>query len=244
MRKSSRGSKKYRNIRVNGTDLPYRVARRDVKYPRLEFKTGELLVILPRSWKDEMQLLKRKINWISKKQEEIQRAVNEFKVPKENGRGLLIMGNFFEVRENGTVKIDFDENRVECNLKDRRQLKQLRGIMKKRLLREIEPAALEYCKKFGTNFNRIFVKRQKTKWASCSSKRNLSFNFWLISLPKELIQYVVCHEVLHLKEKRHNGNFWERLGREFENYREMERKLFEYWFFIQGYSLPIFARVS
>ncbi len=91
-------------------------------------------------------------------------------------------------------------------------------------------------------FNRIFIKKQRTKWASCSSRKNLSFNFWLICLPRELIRYVVCHEITHLKEKRHNAAFWEAVGREFENYKELEKSLFEYWFFIQEYSRSL--RVS
>lgn len=240
MKKSSRGSKNFKLIQVNGTDLPYRVERRHVRYPRLEFKTGELLAILPKSWKDETHLLEKKMNWISKKHGEIQKAIEKIKTQKKNGRGLFVMGYFFEVHEDGSLKIDFDEKWIECNLGDQNQLKRLVTILKKKLLNELEPAAEEYSKKFGVKFNRIFIRRQKTKWASCSSKGNLSFNFWLICLPRELIRYVVCHEVLHLKEKYHDRAFWEIVGSEFENYKQMEKSLFEYWFFVQEYSRSTF----
>jgi len=241
MRKSSRGSRgSNKLIRVNGTDLLYRVERRDVRYPRLEFKTGELLAILPKSWKDETPLLERKMGWISRKHGEIQKAIEKVKTQKKNCRGLFILEDFFKVRENGSLKIDFDEKRIECNLGDKNQLRRLAIILKKKLLRELAPAAEEYSKKFGVKFNRIFIKKQKTKWASCSSKGNLSFNFWLICLPRELVRYVVCHEVLHLKEKRHDRAFWEIMEREFENYKQMEKKLFEYWFFVQEYSRSTF----
>lgn len=223
-------------MQVNGTDLPYRVERRDVRYPRLEFKAGELLAILPRSWKDESPLLREKMRWISKKHRKIQGAVEKFKTQIKEGLGLFVMGDFFEVRFAQSLKVDFDERWVECNLGDRNQLRRLVNILKKTLLRELELAAGEYSKKFGVAFNRISVRRQRTRWASCSSGGNLSFNFWLICLPRELIRYVVCHEVLHLKEMRHGRPFWEMMGREFENYKQLEKNLFEYWFFIQEYS--------
>jgi len=241
MKKSSRVSKNSSKlIQVNGTDLPYKVKRRDVRYPRLEFKTGELLAILPKSWKDETPLLERKMDWISTKHGEIQRAIEKVKNQKKNDSSLLIVGNFFEVHEDGSLKINFDEKWIECNLRDGNQLRRLVIILKKKLLHELVPAAEEYSKKFGVKFNRIFIKRQKTKWASCSSKGNLSFNFWLICLPGELVRYVVCHEVLHLKEKRHDKAFWEEMGREFENYKQLERSLFEYWFFVQEYPRSTF----
>lgn len=241
MRRSSKDSKSSsKPIRVNGMDLPYRAERRDVKYPRLEFKTGELLAVLPKGWEDENSLLERKMGWISRKHKEIQRAIEKIKNQKKSNSGLLIMGDFFKVRESESLKIDFDGKRIEYNLRDGNQLRRLVNILKKRLFHEIEPAAKEYSKKLGVQFNRIFIKRQKTKWASCSSKGNLSFNLWLICLPRELIRYVVCHEVLHLKERQHNKVFWEFMEREFENYKELEKSLFEYWFFIQEYSRSTF----
>lgn len=244
MKKSSRVSKSFKLIQVNGTDLPCRVEQRDVKYPRLEFKTGELLVILPKGWKDEGPLLERKEGWIWKKHKEIQEAIEKIKTRGKNTNGMLILGDFFEVRENGSLKIDFDEKWIEYNPRDRNHPRRLTKILNKKLLHELELAADEYSEKFGVKFNRIFIKRQRTKWASCSSRRNLSFNFKLIHLPRELVRYVACHEVLHLKEKRHNKAFWEAIGREFKGYEQMEKGLFEYWFFIQEYSRGVFPLSS
>lgn len=236
MKKSSRDSKSFSKlIKVNGTDLPYRVEKRDVKYPRLEFKTGELLAILPKRWKDENSLLESKMGWIWKKHREIQGGINKIKTQGKGVNSLLIMGDFFEFRGDGPLEIDFDEKWVKYDPGNQNHVIRLTTILKKKLFNEIEQAAGEYNEKFGVKFNKIFVKRQRTKWGSCSSNRNLSFNFWLICLPRELIRYVVCHEVLHLKEKRHDKAFWKIMGSEFENYKQFEKNLFEYWFFIQEY---------
>jgi hypothetical protein len=240
MRKSLKGLKSFdKSLQVNGAILPYRVEWRKVKYPRLEFKTGRLLVVLPESGEDEVSLLERKMDWILRKHEEIRRAIENVKAKGRKADGLLILGDFFDIRtpEDGSPRVDFENKLVECDLGDRRQLKLLTAILKEKLLQEVASDAEYYGKRFGVKFGRIFIKNQRTKWASCSAKKNLSFNFRLICLPRDLIKYVVCHEVLHLKEKRHNVTFWENIRSEFKDCKQMERSLFEYWFFTQKYSL-------
>jgi hypothetical protein len=240
MKKLSKDSKSFKVLRINGAELPYGVERRYVKYPRLELKTGKLLVVLPRDMKDETPLLEKKIEWIAQKHAEIQEAIERVKTRMRDAKGLLIFGDLFEVREDGSVKIDFNKKFVLCDFKDKNQASQLLAILKRMLLHEINLSARKYSKKFGVGFNKVFIKNQRTKWASCSSRKNLSFNLKLIHLPKELVRYVVCHEVLHLKEKRHSKTFWSMIEHEFKDYERMERSLFEYWFFVQEYSKAMF----
>lgn len=57
--------------------------------------------------------------------------------------------------------------------------------------------------------NRISVKNQKTCWGSCSKKGNLNFNYKIIFLPDKFADYIVAHEVCHLKELNHSKNFWD-----------------------------------
>jgi len=241
MKKSSRGSKNSSKfLKVNGVDLPYRVEWRRVRYPRLEFKTTELLVVLPKGTKDETPLLEKKANWISRKHKEIQTAIEKIKTQMKNDHGLLIFGDYFKIHEDGSLRVDFDAKVIGYDSGDGKQLRRLGRILKRKLLGELEPAVEEYSKKLGVEFNRITVRKQKSKWGSCSPNGNLGFNFWLICLPRELIRYVACHEVIHLREKNHGRAFWELVSHEFENYREMEKKLFEYWFFIHEYSRSTF----
>lgn len=61
---------------------------------------------------------------------------------------------------------------------------------------------------FKFEFNHLRVRNQKTRWGSCSSKGNLNFNYRIIYLPYELAEYLVIHELCHLKEMNHSKKYW------------------------------------
>jgi predicted metal-dependent hydrolase len=61
----------------------------------------------------------------------------------------------------------------------------------------------------GLNFKKITLRQQKTRWGSCSSDKNLNFNWRLVHHPIEVIDYVIIHELAHLKHLDHSKNFWQ-----------------------------------
>jgi predicted metal-dependent hydrolase len=61
-------------------------------------------------------------------------------------------------------------------------------------------------------YNKISIKDQNSRWASCSTKRNLNFNLFLAALPVEIIDYVIIHELVHLVELNHSKKFWNLVG--------------------------------
>jgi len=60
----------------------------------------------------------------------------------------------------------------------------------------------------GLDYGKIFIKDQKTLWASCSRSKNLNFNWRLAAAPAEVLDYVVIHELCHLREMNHSKRFW------------------------------------
>lgn len=66
----------------------------------------------------------------------------------------------------------------------------------------------EMNKLYNFKYKEIFIKRQKTRWGSCSKKRNLNFNYKIIFLPEDLAEYIVAHELCHLQEFNHSKKFW------------------------------------
>lgn len=84
-----------------------------------------------------------------------------------------------------------------------------------------------YFEDTGKVIGDIKIKNQKTRWGSCSSKGNLNFNWKLILLPPELLEYVVIHELCHLKEMNHSTAFWAEVKRILPDYKVRRKRLKE-----------------
>ena len=72
------------------------------------------------------------------------------------------------------------------------------------------------------------MRNQKTRLGSCSSNGNLNFNNRLLFVPKELVDYVVVHELAHRKEMNHSNAFWNVVEKYMPDYEERRKKLREY----------------
>ena len=84
----------------------------------------------------------------------------------------------------------------------------------------------EYFNKFYSyKWNRIFIKNQKTRWGSCSKRGNLNFNYRIALLPPEAADYIIVHELCHLKEFNHSRNFWKLVEQQIPNYKILHKAL-------------------
>ncbi len=61
---------------------------------------------------------------------------------------------------------------------------------------------------YGFFYNQVTLRNQKSRWGSCSRLKNLNFNWKLIMAPIEVIDYVVVHELCHLKQMNHSARYW------------------------------------
>jgi hypothetical protein len=74
-------------------------------------------------------------------------------------------------------------------------------------------------------FNRLFIRSQRTKWGTCSTKRNISLNWRLIFTPKHVIDFVILHELVHTKLLNHTHRFWVHLAAICPSYRKATKWL-------------------
>ena len=89
----------------------------------------------------------------------------------------------------------------------------------------VERRIREYNAKLNLSFNSVRIKNQKTRWGSCSKKRNLNFNYKILFLPEKLQQYLVVHELCHLKEFSHSRKFWTLVEQTIPDYSEIRKQL-------------------
>jgi predicted metal-dependent hydrolase len=97
------------------------------------------------------------------------------------------------------------------------------------VLAHIEKYSLE----LNVNVKQVYFKRMKTRWGSCSSRKNININIYLKYLPSYLIEYVVYHELVHLVEMGHNKRFWNIISNKYPNYKNMEDELLIYWLLVR-----------
>ena len=86
----------------------------------------------------------------------------------------------------------------------------------------------ELAEHYGFTYNRVFIRNQKTRWGSCSSKKNINLNMKLAVLPDRLMDYVILHELVHLKIPNHSKDFWTALDRFVPNAKILKAELRKY----------------
>ena len=73
---------------------------------------------------------------------------------------------------------------------------------------KLDPILAQFMK-----YNHVSIRNQRRRWGSCSSKKNLNFNYRILTLSPELRDYIIVHELCHLKELHHGKTFWDLVER-------------------------------
>ena len=74
-------------------------------------------------------------------------------------------------------------------------------------------------------YNRVAIRDQSSRWGSCSSKANLNFNYRLVLLSERQSDYIVVHELCHLKEMNHSSKFWDLVEQGIPDYKNIRAEI-------------------
>jgi len=99
------------------------------------------------------------------------------------------------------------------------------NLFKKNTVKLVKERLIFFNKFYGFQFNRIAIRNQSTRWGSCSRQKNLNFNCRLCLLPPELADYIIVHELCHIKEMNHGPKFWSLVAQTEPDYRLKRRQL-------------------
>tara|TARA_B110000196_G_C21145128_1_gene666155 strand:- start:1463 stop:2176 length:714 start_codon:yes stop_codon:yes gene_type:complete len=186
------------------------------------------------------EFIKKKNNWI-KKQILIQSNIQPL-IKKEyrSGEKFEYLGQSYALKVikgiNYSVKIENDllitiVKDIENTIKIKRLIKKWFHEQSNYYFKE---KTIFYAKMNNLNVKSIKVREYKSRWGSCSIEGNITFNWKLIMAPPKIIEYVIIHELIHLKEHNHSPKYWTYVKALYPNIDEAKK-----WLTYNGESLNI-----
>jgi predicted metal-dependent hydrolase len=206
-------------ITLEGHDVPYTINKSYLaKYARLEIRSADMLMVtIPRRYKIAYvdQFIKRKSKWIIKtlaKHSCTQPTINFSNLSSGDtipylGRNIKLM---LKPNKEKYIQMNIQEDCVLIGKRDdeietapfiEKWYRQQAHIVFKQKIEE-------FSRKLGIAYKRLCIRSQKTRWGSCSRLGTISLNWKLITLPEQIVDYVIIHELSHIKEMNHSRKFW------------------------------------
>lgn len=98
-------------------------------------------------------------------------------------------------------------------------------ILKQQALTLVLQRVAHFNAYYNFTYNKVSIRNQKTRWGSCSTRGNLSFNVKILLLSPEMQDYLVVHELCHLKEFNHSKQFWSLVEEQIPEYQTIRQKM-------------------
>ena len=214
------------SLYINDSEFTYQIRRSmKAKYLRLQINplTG-LEVVIPRGCKP-----KEAEEFIYKKKDWILKHLKDIYLEEE----LSYFGKKIEINQKYNLfftrhKINLYQNilLIESPSGSSENINFIFNVWLKHRAKSYLPERIEIlARKYNLAFRQVRIRNQKTRWGSCSSSGNISLNFRLMKYRKELIDYVIIHELCHLKEMNHSKRFWKQVEDIIPNYRALKHEL-------------------
>lgn len=209
----------------------YRENPRARRYLLSVHRDGTVHVTIPRRGnRTEAELFVRgKMGWVERQRRKVQAKGI---MPREwtVGTEVMIAGAWhrIEVRAEGPPflvevgPVVFEVARWQENLRPWVE-EHLRRLAQEQLTAR----TLFLAARHGLEPGRVIVRSQSTRWGSCSAKGTISLNWRLVQAPEAVVDYIILHELMHLREMNHSRRFWLWVERVCPGYREAERWLKE-----------------
>jgi predicted metal-dependent hydrolase len=180
---------------------------------------GSLIVRAPQRATNKQieDLVREKAGWIEEKQALARQKAAQAPRPKtfREGDTFPYLGRLYilEVTNSGHVPLVFKDDRFQLH---RAALPFARGAFarwyRSRARQHLAARVAQLSAQHGFNPGKVRITSARTRWGSCSSKGTLSFPWRLVMAPPDVVDYVIIHELCHLKEHNHSPRFWALVG--------------------------------
>ncbi|WP_160724286.1 M48 family metallopeptidase [Bacillus sp. USDA818B3_A] len=198
-------------------------------YGNLEFQA-------PKGTPDErvIQLIEQNWDVIQQKLKEMKdRLDGPQKKVYEQGEGFLYLGRTYPIEMilNNNIDqdyVEFEGDKLQIHvqqLEDEKVQQALRRFYYQQCKALVEKSIAAYQQYFKTKPRSIQITDSKKTWGTCDSRQQLTFNWRLAMAPREVIEYVVVHEMCHMVHMNHDRSFWRLVGKIMPDYKEKENWL-------------------
>ncbi len=204
---------------------------------------GNVIITAPATTPLEtiVEITRSKADWINKHlKEKLQLAEYSFDKEFVSGESMQFLGKQYMLKI-----IESDDNAATCfiqgkylkayipeglnpSIKSELVKEQLIKWYKEQATEKIPERVSKFAEKHGFIYNNVLIREQKKRWGSCDHQGNIRFNWKIIMAPVSLIDYVVVHELCHLKVKNHTPDFWHLLESIMFDYEHRKGKLKEF----------------
>lgn len=175
---------------------------------RVDPRSGDVSVTLPKraSLKQARKFIEERIGWISDQREDIVAAAPLACGEIIDFKGISHSISFTDIAPR---KIWIEDDCIYVGGPVDLAAGRLQRWLKKQAKQALVEAVDRHAETLGLDFNAVSVTDTKSRWGSCSSKKNLRFSWRLVLAPPEILNYVAAHEVAHLEEMNHSQDFWD-----------------------------------
>ena len=220
-------------------DIAITVTRKDIKHVHLSVHppAGRVTLVAPTGTRLEVAraYTVSKLGWIRDQQAKMRRQARETPrkfVEREShylwGRRYLLS----VVAKDAKPSVRLDHRKITLTVRPASTLAKREEVMRewhRSLLHEVLPALIRKWEiKLGVQASGYFLQRMKTKWGGCNHRAaNIRINTELVKKPKDLLEYVVVHEMVHLIEPKHSERFLALMKEHYPAWREARAELNE-----------------
>ncbi|WP_375327403.1 M48 family metallopeptidase [Candidatus Tisiphia endosymbiont of Nemotelus uliginosus] len=173
-------------------------------------------------------------NFLLKKEEWVRKKLQKFSKIEIDPYTIPILGETYSLQMIKSLcnKVEINQNIIQVYSILARYNNILINFLQKKLLVEVNSAATILSQQYNLKFSKIKLINNSSKWGSCNSRGVLSFNWRLVFAPKEVLEYVIVHEMCHIIEMNHSPRFWALVGRIYPNYKAAKVWLKQYGFML------------
>ena len=196
---------------------------------------GELIIKSPKvSQKQIEHLLLKKASWITKSREKLKLKKGS-RLNFNDTPELYFLGESHTLKlipyEKKRTKLTFDGDSFTLYYSTYDESifqTRINKFYKEEATHYIPNVVKEWSDKMGLTYNHISFRKTKRQWGSCSGKNDLSFNTMMMKLPLDVIQYIIVHELAHIKHKHNQKAFWQLVENYLPAYKTQVKELRNY----------------